>query len=56
MADMVFKYSAMNGGKTLNILQTVHSYEENNFNVFNDVDAYIYVSNICNLPLLQMAY
>ena len=33
MADMVFKYSAMNGGKTLNILQTVHSYEENNFKV-----------------------
>lgn len=31
-------------------------YEENNFNVFNDVDAYIYVSNICNLPLSQMAY
>lgn len=28
-------------------------YEENNFNVFNDVDAYIYVSNICNLPLIQ---
>lgn len=26
------------------------------FNVFNDVDSYIYVSNICNLPLLQMAY
>ena len=25
------------------------------FNVFNDVDSYIYVSNICNLPLLQMA-
>lgn len=33
MADMVFKYSAMNGGKTLNILQTVHSYEENKFKV-----------------------
>jgi len=33
MADMVFKYSSMNGGKTLNILQTVHSYEENNFKV-----------------------
>ena len=33
MAEMVFKYSAMNGGKTLNILQTVHSYEENNFKV-----------------------
>lgn len=33
MADMVFKYSTMNGGKTLNILQTVNSYEENNFKV-----------------------
>ena len=33
MADMVFKYSAMNGGKTLNILQTVYSYENNNFKV-----------------------
>jgi thymidine kinase len=33
MADMVFKYSAMNGGKTLNILQTIYSYEENNFKV-----------------------
>jgi len=28
---MIFKYSAMNGGKTLNILQTAHNYEENNF-------------------------
>lgn len=33
MAEMVFKYSAMNGGKTINILQTVYSYEENNFKV-----------------------
>lgn len=33
MADMVFKYSAMNAGKTLNILQTAHSYEENNLKV-----------------------
>ena len=33
MADMTFKYSAMNGGKTLNILQTIYSYEENGFNV-----------------------
>ena len=33
MADMVFKYSAMNGGKTINILQTIYSYEENNFKV-----------------------
>lgn len=31
MALMIFKYSAMNGGKTLNILQTAHNYEENNF-------------------------
>lgn len=33
MADMVFKYSTMNGGKTLNILQTIHGYEANNFKV-----------------------
>ena len=33
MADMVFKYSAMNGGKTINILQTAYSYEDNNFKV-----------------------
>ena len=33
MADMIFKYSTINGGKTLNILQTVNSYEENNFKV-----------------------
>ncbi len=33
MADMVFKYSAMNGGKTLNILQTINNYEENDFKV-----------------------
>ncbi len=33
MAEMVFKYSAMNGGKTLNILQTAYNYEENNFKV-----------------------
>lgn len=33
MAEMIFKYSAMNGGKTLNILQTAYSYEENNFKV-----------------------
>lgn len=31
MADMVFKYSTMNGGKTINLLQTALSYEENNF-------------------------
>lgn len=33
MADMIYKYSAMNGGKTLNILQTAYSYEANNFKV-----------------------
>ncbi len=33
MANLIFKYSAMNGGKTLNILQTAYSYEENNFKV-----------------------
>ncbi len=33
MADMIYKYSAMNGGKTLNILQTAYSYEENNFKI-----------------------
>jgi len=33
MADMIFKYSAMNGGKTLNILQTAYSYEENKFKI-----------------------
>ena len=33
MADMTFKYSAINGGKTLNILQTIYLYEENIFKV-----------------------
>ncbi len=33
MADIIYKYSAMNGGKTLNILQTAYSYEENHFKV-----------------------
>jgi thymidine kinase len=33
MADMIFKYSAMNGGKTINILQTAFSYEDNNFKI-----------------------
>lgn len=33
MADIVFKYSAMNGGKTINILQTAYSYENNKFKV-----------------------
>ena len=33
MADMVFKYSTINSGKTINILQTADSYEKNNFQV-----------------------
>ncbi len=33
MANLIFKYSAMNGGKTLNIMQTIYSYEKNNFKV-----------------------
>lgn len=33
MANLVFNYSAMNGGKTINILQTAHSYEEKNLKV-----------------------
>ncbi len=28
MANLIFKYSAMNGGKTINILQTAYSYED----------------------------
>lgn len=31
MAEMVFKYGAMNGGKTINILQTDYSYQQNNY-------------------------
>ncbi len=33
MANLIFKHSAMNGGKTINILQTVYSYEEKNFKI-----------------------
>ena len=33
MANLVFKYSAMNGGKTINILQTVYSYEAKGFKI-----------------------
>lgn len=33
MADMVFKYSAMSGGKTINLLQTAYSYEEKGFKI-----------------------
>ncbi|MFI3260445.1 MAG: thymidine kinase [bacterium] len=28
MANLIFNYSAMNGGKTISLLQTAHSYEE----------------------------
>lgn len=30
MANLVFNYSAMNGGKTISLLQTAYSYEEKN--------------------------
>ena len=33
MANLIFKYSAMNGGKTINILQAAYNYEENNYQV-----------------------
>ena len=33
MANLIFKYSAMNGGKTINVLQTAYNYEENNYKV-----------------------
>ncbi len=33
MANLIFKYAAMNSGKTLNILQTIFSYEEKNMKV-----------------------
>ncbi len=33
MANLIFKYSPMNGGKTINILQTAYNYEENNFKI-----------------------
>lgn len=33
MANLFFKYSAMNGGKTINILQTAYNYEENGFKI-----------------------
>ena len=33
MADMIFKYSSMSGGKTINLLQTAFSYEEKNFKI-----------------------
>lgn len=33
MANLIFKYSPMNGGKTINILQTAYNYEENGFKI-----------------------
>ncbi len=33
MANLIFKYSAMNGGKTINILQTAYSYEDKGFKI-----------------------
>ena len=33
MANLIFKYSPMNGGKTINILQTAYNYEENDFKI-----------------------
>ena len=33
MAKLIFRYSAMNSGKTTNLLQVAHNYEERYFNV-----------------------
>ena len=33
MAKLIFKYSTMNSGKTIDLIRTVHNYEENNYNV-----------------------
>lgn len=33
MAKLIFRYSAMNSGKTTNLLQVAHNYEERDFNV-----------------------
>ena len=33
MANLVFKFSAMNGGKSISILQTAHNYRENGFKI-----------------------
>lgn len=33
MAKLIFKYSTMNSGKTMDLLRTVHNYEENNCKV-----------------------
>ena len=33
MAKLIFKYSTMNSGKTLDLIRTIHNYEENNYKV-----------------------
>ena len=33
MAKFIFRYGAMNCGKTMHLLQTAHNYNENNLNV-----------------------
>ncbi len=33
MAKLIFKYSTMNSGKTIDLIRTVHNYEENNCKV-----------------------
>ena len=33
MAKLHFKYGTMNSGKSLDIIKTIHNYEENGFNV-----------------------
>ena len=33
MAKLIFKYSTMNSGKTIDLIRTVHNYEENNYKV-----------------------
>lgn len=34
MAKLIFNYSAMNSGKTMDLLRTAYNYEENGLNVF----------------------
>lgn len=33
MAKLIFKYSTMNSGKTIDLIRTVYNYEENDCNV-----------------------
>lgn len=33
MSKLIFKYSTMNSGKTIDLIRTVHNYEENNYKV-----------------------